>query len=82
MPDIRSGGRENKNVAIVMSHWRHIEELEKKLPDITIEQLEEVIRFRRQHAQRLQPKICKLAMKRVHALESLLQQKQSEREHD
>jgi hypothetical protein len=63
-----------------VSHWRHIEELEKKLPDITIEQLKEVIRFRRQHAQRLQPKVCKIAMKRVYALETLLQRKQLERE--
>jgi hypothetical protein len=63
-----------------MSNWRHIEELEKKLPDITIEQLEQVIRFRRQHAQHLQPKTCKIAMKRVHALEALLEQKQSERD--
>jgi hypothetical protein len=51
--------------------------LERKLPDVTIEQLEEVIRFRKQHAQHLQPKIRRLAMKRVHALEALLRQKQA-----
>jgi uncharacterized coiled-coil protein SlyX len=58
-----------------MSSWRRLEELEQKVPDLTIEELEEVIRFRKQHAQHLQPKVRRLAMKRVHRLESVLRQK-------
>ena len=63
-----------------MSRSKRLEDLEQNLPELTIEQLEAEIPFWTQHAQQLQPKIRKLAMKRVHKLQAALRQKLNERD--
>ena len=58
-----------------MTALKRLIELEKRLPDLTLEELEEAIRIRKTHADLLQPKIRKLALKKVNKLESWLRQK-------
>ena len=63
-----------------MSSRRRITELEQKIPDLTVEELEEVIRFRKQHALHLYPKVRRLALKHVHRLEAFLRLKLNQSE--
>jgi hypothetical protein len=61
-----------------MTSAQHLKELERKLPDLTLEEFKEAIRIRKMHAHFLQPKIRKIAMKKVHHLESLLGKKRAQ----
>ena len=44
-----------------MSQWKRMQDFEQRLPDLTVEELRELIQFRSEHAQLLQPKIRRLA---------------------
>lgn len=46
-----------------MTAWKRLLELEKRLPDLSVEKVEEAIYLRTQLAQLLQPKVRKLALK-------------------
>jgi hypothetical protein len=61
-----------------MSRFKKQRDLEKDLPKLTTAQLEAEVAYYREHARWLGPKVGKLALKTVHKLERLLQQKRSE----
>lgn len=63
-----------------MSRWKKLDDWEEKLSRMTIEDLEKELSYWKGRAQLFQPKIRKLAMKRVHAVQRALHRKQSEDE--
>jgi hypothetical protein len=58
-----------------MSRFRPLAEFEKRFPKMDLEELKRWKAHWIDHAQRLSPKIQKIAMKRVHMIESAIKQK-------
>lgn len=61
-----------------MSGFKRIDNWEDKLAKMTVEELEKEVAHWKQRAQFLQPKVRKLAMKRAHEVQRILDRKRSE----
>ncbi len=61
-----------------MSRWKKLDDWEEKLSRMTVEELEKELSFRKARVQFFQPKVRKLAMKRVYKVERALNRKRSE----
>lgn len=58
-----------------MSRFQPLKEFERRFDTMSIEELKRWKAYWTDHAQRLAPKIQKLAMKRVHKIEAAIRQK-------
>jgi hypothetical protein len=58
-----------------MSRYHSLAEFEKRFPKMDVEELQRWKAHWTDHAQRLSPKVRKIAMKRVHMIESAIRQK-------
>ena len=61
-----------------MSRWKKLDDWEEKLSQMTVEELAKELSFWKVRTQFFQPKVRKLAMKRVHTVERALYTKRSE----
>ena len=61
-----------------MSRWKKLDNWEEKLSRMTVEELEKELSFWIARVQFFQPKVRKLAMKRVHTVQRALDCKRSE----
>ncbi len=63
-----------------MSRWKKLDDWEEKLSRMTVEELEKEFSFWKSRVQFFQPKVRKLAMKRVHTVQRALDRMRSEDE--
>ena len=65
-----------------MSRFKKLREFEERFEKMTVEELERWKIYWTQHADGLQPKIRKLAMKRVYDIDKAIQRRSSEDSND
>jgi hypothetical protein len=58
-----------------MSRFKPLKEFERRFDTMSVEELKRWKAYWTDHAQRLAPKIQKLAMKRVHEIENVIKQR-------
>jgi hypothetical protein len=61
-----------------MSRWKQLEDLEKNISNMTVEQLRKELAYFKQHVKLLSQPARKGAMKRVHKIEKVLNRKINE----
>ena len=63
-----------------MSRWKKLDDWQEKVSEMTVEELQKELSFWKKRIQLFQPKVRKLAMKRVHTVQRELDRKRSEDE--